>query len=250
MSEDLNPAPVDPNPAPPQDPNPAPPTPAARPDFLPEKFWNPTDGKPNLEGLAKSYGELEKRLSSMRPYAVPETPDAYELKPENLPDGVEWNQESAAKFAGIFHANGVSAEAAKAISAAFLEQEVANQAAITAAYEKQLQEGTDALKKEWGPEYGQKLGKIQSVVAALGYDHKDPTLFANPKIVSFLGRVVGMLNEDSVASMRGAVAPGNSFASGTEEANAIMTNPKHPDHEAYIAGDKTIVAKVRRLIDG
>lgn len=44
--------------------NPAPPqgTPAApqRPDYIPEKFWDAEKGEANLEGLAKSYAELEK----------------------------------------------------------------------------------------------------------------------------------------------------------------------------------------------
>ncbi|WJY17671.1 hypothetical protein QQS45_08420 [Alteriqipengyuania flavescens] len=43
---------------------PAAPAPAAgeRPDYIPEKFWK--DGKADLEGLAKSYAELEKRNSA------------------------------------------------------------------------------------------------------------------------------------------------------------------------------------------
>ena len=37
--------------------------PATRPDWLPEKFWG-KDDKPNWQGLAKSYGELEKQFRS------------------------------------------------------------------------------------------------------------------------------------------------------------------------------------------
>lgn len=37
----------------------------SRPEWLPEKFWK--DGKPDYEGLAKSYGELEKKFSQPKP---------------------------------------------------------------------------------------------------------------------------------------------------------------------------------------
>ncbi len=219
-----------------------------RPDYLPEKFWK--DGAANTEALAKSYGELEKKLSTMRPHEVPESPDKYDFKPAELPAGVEWNDAAAGKFAAAFHANGVSTDAAKEIGRLFAEVEAENHAAIKAAYEQEINDGLAALKKEWGPAYNEKRGKVQSVVASLGYDSNDPALFANPKVVSFLGKVVNMLSEDSVASMRGAVAPGGTFANGSEEAHAIMMDAKHPDHAKYMEGDRTILAKVKRLIDG
>jgi hypothetical protein len=61
-----------------------------RPDYIPEKFWK--DGKPDLEGLAKSYAEIEtwkgtkteellKQLDADRLKARPEAPDKYEVKP-------------------------------------------------------------------------------------------------------------------------------------------------------------------------
>ena len=201
-----------------------------------------------MEGLAKSYGELEKRMSTMRPHQVPETPEAYNFKPETLPEGATWDEAAAGKFAAAFHKGGVSEEAAKEIAALFVEHELEAQAAMSAAYEKQIQEGTEKLKKEWGAQYQEKVSKIKSIAASLGYEHTDP-VFANPAVVSLLGKVVGMLGEDTVASMRGAVAPGGKFVSGVEEANAIMRDAKHPDHDAYIRGDATIIAKVKRLID-
>lgn len=250
---DPAPTPVpDPSPTPAADPAPVsnqdPAPVAARPDWAPEKFWK--DGAVDAENLAKSYRALETKLSTVRPGEVPDTADGYELKPEVLPEGLVWSEEAAKQFAAVFHAKGVSKEAAKDIAKTFMELEAQNHAALAAAYEKQVSEGTAALRKEWGAAYESKLGQVKSVVASLGFDPKDAALFANPKVVSFLGKVVGMLSEDSVASMRGAVAPGNSFVNGTEEARAIMRDKSHPDYEAYHAGDRAAIAKVKRLIDG
>ena len=82
---------------------------ASRPDYLPEKFWNAEEGSPNLEGMAKSYSELEKKFSQRasslkeelqaelaqeRAEGVPESADGYEMTmPEipNMPEG--WDVE-------------------------------------------------------------------------------------------------------------------------------------------------------------
>lgn len=63
----------------------------ARPDYVPEKFWDTQAGQVRVEALSKSYGELERKLSGMIPgpkspdweqswrraAGVPETPDGY-----------------------------------------------------------------------------------------------------------------------------------------------------------------------------
>ncbi len=67
------------------------PPPAARPDYVPEKFWDTQAGQVRVEALSKSYGELERKLSGMVPgpkspeweqnwrraMGVPETAEGY-----------------------------------------------------------------------------------------------------------------------------------------------------------------------------
>ena len=82
------------------------PTAVPRPEYLPEKFWNTESSQPNVEGLAKSYTELERkfsqRASALREElekeilapreGVPESPDKYQYAVpsiENLPNGWE-----------------------------------------------------------------------------------------------------------------------------------------------------------------
>ena len=60
-----------------------------RPDYIPEKFWNAETNEVRVEGLAKSYAEMEKsrgnieglreQWESERLSIRPETPDAYAL---------------------------------------------------------------------------------------------------------------------------------------------------------------------------
>lgn len=83
--------------------------PVPRPEYLPEKFWNADTNSPNIEGMAKSYSELEKKFSqrasslkeelqaemmSERKEGVPESAEGYEFTaPEipNMPEG--WDVE-------------------------------------------------------------------------------------------------------------------------------------------------------------
>lgn len=63
--------------------------PIARPEYIPEKFWDTESNQVRIEGLAKSYAELEKTRGNVdglreqweneRLAARPETPDAYAL---------------------------------------------------------------------------------------------------------------------------------------------------------------------------
>lgn len=222
-------------------------TPPARPEYLPEKFWK-EDG-PDVEGLARSYGELETALRNRKPHDLPADPNGYQLKPETLPEGIAWSDEAAAKFASVFHANGVSPAQARAITDAFIEIEAGNHSALSQAYEKQIAEGTAALKSEWGDQYDAKLGAVKTTVERLGYDPNDASLFANPKVVSFLGKVAGLLSEDALAAA-GAKAPGSQFTDAAAEAERIMRDASHPDHKAYHEGDPATVGKVMRLLNG
>lgn len=42
------------------------PTPPARPEWLPEKFWDSSKGAPNVEALAKSYTEIESTVGKLK----------------------------------------------------------------------------------------------------------------------------------------------------------------------------------------
>ncbi|MBI1243605.1 MAG: hypothetical protein GC202_01240 [Alphaproteobacteria bacterium] len=84
------------------------PTAAARPDYVPEKFWDAQGRQVRVEALSKSYGELERKLSGMVPgpkspeweqgwrraMGVPDTADGYgiALKDDSLTIDPDVNQ--------------------------------------------------------------------------------------------------------------------------------------------------------------
>ncbi len=239
-----------------------------RPDYVPEKFWK--EGKADFEGMGRSYAELERSFHSRQPagvvvpaadappeahaayrkaIGVPDDANGYQLKPETLPEGVTVSEARLSKFAGKAHALGLSQAQARDLVAHVLEDEIESRTGAQTAYDNLMAEREKGLRDKWGVAYPQKVQVAKTVVAALGYDPKDPELFGNPKVLEFLGNVTGMLSEDAVASMRGAVGSSGTFSSPAEEARAITRDPKHPDHAAYMKGDQAIVSKVRRLYD-
>jgi len=191
----------------------------------------------------------EQRAAYHKAIGVPETPDAYALKPEQLPEGIEWHDGRGKAFAEFAHKQGMTQAQAAAVVAFQLEQEQATRGDAQAAYQNLLANREAELKKEWGSAYNHKLMVAKQVVSSLGFDPGDAELFGNPKVLSFIGKMSGLLSEDTVSSMRGSLPEGMKFTHPHEEARSIATNPSHPENARYLQGDEAIVAKVRRLYD-
>nr|WP_294850044.1 hypothetical protein [uncultured Sphingomonas sp.] len=82
-----------------------------RPEYIPEKFWK--DGKADLEGLAKSYAELERaRSNPQTPAEAPaaEAPAA-EVKPDGKIEKTQAEAEAAAAAEAAANPNGALATA-------------------------------------------------------------------------------------------------------------------------------------------
>jgi hypothetical protein len=72
---------------------PAPGAPAApaRPDHIPEKFWDAATGTARVDEMAKAYAELEKARAGTTPPADPSKPPVDPAKaPEGAPAGVDY----------------------------------------------------------------------------------------------------------------------------------------------------------------
>ncbi len=105
----------------------------ARPDHIPEKFWNADKGEPRLDDLAKAYSTLQSahdRLKQDKGVAkdVGDTPDAYLPKGIELPDGkaldrindIPADDPALAVFRAVAHKHKIPVSVASGLAADFL----------------------------------------------------------------------------------------------------------------------------------
>lgn len=152
-------------------------------DTLPEDIRAaPTLGKfETIEGLAKSYVNLEKTLGSekiaipkegdeeawSRAYkalGAPDTPDAYGFKqPEQIPEGMVYSPDLDKNIASIFHGAKLNPQQAGKVREGLMEivgkgaldsLESGKRAEAERAIE--IQRAEEALKAEWGAAYEQR----------------------------------------------------------------------------------------------
>jgi len=189
----------------------------------------------------KEGASFEDIAAYRREAGVPETPDAYALKPEKLPEGLEWSDDDARAYADIFHKHHVPAAAAQELVDRHLES-IANMAnegkgRIMERIGKFAEASEATFQKEWGDEYDTRLEANRAFVTTRFSPEElaDPVLQAalsHPSIVRMVDTARRELRGQS--SLPGV---GNELAAGShsprQQAFEIMrANPgweKNPD---------------------
>ena len=92
-----------------------------RPEYFPEKFWDDKEG-PDIEGLVKSYGELEKNFSQGK-HKAPE--EGYDISFAEQ-KGIAQDDALLGKFQGWAKEHGVSQAAFEALAKDYIDTEMSN----------------------------------------------------------------------------------------------------------------------------
>jgi hypothetical protein len=217
----------------------------------------------SVQDLAKSYTNLEKRLGKAATAvlvpgenATPEEKAAYrkaigafetvdeyaKLQPESLPEGVEWNADLAKPVLDLAHKYGIPAAAVKEYLELRVQQEAGRTQVIGAELQKQLDEGTALLQKEWGTNYGTNIQRVAQAVRMVGLDPDTTPGLRDPETVKIIQRLSTKISDDE---WRTSTASTNSPAMTAKD---IQTNPSNPLYERYQKGDAAVVAQVRDLL--
>ncbi len=167
-------------------------TPSGRPDYFPEKFWK--GDKPDHEGLARSYLNLEKLLTSekvpkptrdedteawdrwYKAAGRPEDGKGYEFKkPDKLPDGF-YDDTAEQSFRDWAFNNGLNKRQAANLHEAYVKTQLDRHSA----YQTQTEQQKSRLKADLIREHGAAFeGFSKGASAAM-------TKFADPDFVKFL----------------------------------------------------------------
>lgn len=209
-----------------------------------QKTWkdNMTAARAKHEGMVKRPGadaKPEEWESFHKAIGRPDKPEEYGLvKPENMPEGMEWNDARMEKYAGSFHKRGLTKEMVAGVLEdhnGFLAEEVA---AMRAAGDKMVADEREALNKEFGPRLADVAASAQAAATAAGID---PDLF-NPGAGKFAGvstlklvaaqqaQLAKLTGEANFSTGAGsAVSP---TMSGKAYAEAVIGG-KHADSDKY-----------------
>jgi len=211
-----------------------------------------TDGKPesvaewrktHLPTLYKA-GLLEAPPATWQDYGV--------VKPENIPEGLSWDDKRAERYASILHKYGVP----KAIVPELMEL---HQEALTGAHlalKTSKEEGIKALKGEYGDKYDERVEEVKRFTAAIFKTPEELEFFEltglgdHPGFLSVIMRLAhGALQDSSVLAglPSGQGGGGMTGDEVRKELAAIMSDTSNPRHKLYWQKDKATLDYVDSL---
>ena len=186
-----------------------------------------------VEGVVvPNEGSTEQEITEYRQaIGVPESPTAYDLQPENLPEGMGWDEGLAGEWQNAFHEAGISQEQAAKLSQAY--SDITNNQLTQANQTLQLQSESEMeqqraeIQKQWGDKYDTNLQNAVNMAATMGFDlesQQDMAAMRNPKVLN-------MILEKHTALQEGTMPRGGQPNTGTEsfrdQANALYS--KYPN---------------------
>ncbi len=251
-----------PTPAPAGDPAPTP-----APDFAAMKEALPDDLKSepglasftSLEGMARSLVEAQrlvgKRVEDMTPeqiakvhrnFGAPGDAGGYELaRPENLPDGFQFNEVLEKQAREWFHQAGLNNKQAATIYDKFMEYTSQQFADIQRTAASVKDETEKVLRREWGQAFDKNVNLAKRAVARFGgqelQNFLDETQLGNdPRVIRAFDKVARKVGEDTLegegTGRFGGLMPDEARAEiARTMAGPAYFDPKHPEHAGAVA---------------
>ncbi len=231
---------------------------AERPEYLPEKFWDTEAGSPNIEGLAKSYTEIEskfgQRASALREEieteiqkpreGVPESAEAYEyeLPKEGLPVGWEFQAAEDDPMLGWWRDT--------AFSRGMTQDEF--QAGINKYMEMQVSgiPDKDAEMKALGENAQERIDRVDLYLGKnLNEDEYNvlADFAVNAEALQVLEKLIGIQAEPSISKFGGEPSTGSS---SEDEIRSMMDDPRYWKHGEMDDAYRTKVTEMWQKLYG
>jgi hypothetical protein len=184
--------------------------------------------------------------------APPASPADYGIaRPEQIPDGLTWDDKRGEAYAALAHKHGISKEAASDFMAFHLESLQGQAQSIKTS----MEEGMAALKKEYGDKFEERQEQASRLAAAIFKNEAELEWFEklglanHPTFMSVLMRLAPLAESDSsvLAGLGGSQAGGMTGEDVRKELADIMNNKENPKHALYWARDKATMDYVDSL---
>jgi len=184
--------------------------------------------------------------------APPASPADYGIvKPEGVPDGLQWDDERATKYAGILHKYGVP----KAIVPELMALHVEALTGAGVALKTSVEEGMAALKAEHGDKFDERVELVKRLTSNIFKTPEELEFFErtglanHPGFLSVLLRLAPLAAQDSsvVAGMSGSGSGAATAEAVRTEVSDIMSNPNNPKNKLYWQQDRATMEYVNEL---
>lgn len=179
---------------------------------------------------------------------VPAKPEDYKVtKPDNLPAGVEWDEEKTKTYVETLHKHNATPSLVKELVAMRVAEQTAQLEAQKQGEAAFIQQGIATLKKEWGNDFDANFKKAEAVVnhyaerTGLKLDH---VAFQFPEVIRFIAAI----HKDHMGESKRIEGGGITGNDPATEARLIQTDSGHPMYKRYQEGEQTAVEHVRGLL--
>ena len=177
-----------------------------------------------------------------RALGVPEKSEDYaKLKPEKIPEGVNWPADIEKVYFDWARQNHVPAETMRGLMGLHAKQLELQQASYYKTIEEHVERGRASLRQVWRDDYNDNIAIAQRAAAKYGVDPRHDGF--TPEITRMIVAMAKDMREDKLVS--GTTTP-ISMHDMLAQAKDIQTNPMNPDYKRYRDGDPEVRAKVRR----
>jgi hypothetical protein len=180
----------------------------------------------------------------------PVTPDKYEVKRPEIPEGLAYNEDLEKQFLPVAHKIGLNGKQANALIA--WQTEMVKQEAEQ--YKQGMKTAEEALKKEWGNDYANKVSIAQRIIKDYAgqevVDFLEKTkLGNNPAFIKFIHEIGSTLVEDGAAPKGGGNGNGISAEGAQQKINTLLADPQFTSKyfNNRMPGHKEAVAEIFQL---
>jgi hypothetical protein len=185
----------------------------------------------------------EEKAAFLKKLGVPESPEAYQLRPKDLPAGYEWDDNVAKEFNSLAHQNGITPKQMDALMGRYAAYEAQKAEAAASQQKAEMEAGRKTLAEAWGDKFDVELSVARRAAQVAGVDVNSKG-FSDPSVVLAFNRLARMMSDDKIVNSDTA----GTMMAGKARAMDIMTNPSNSLYKRYTSGDKETATLVADLL--
>ena len=208
---------------------------------------------PDPNWTHKEWQEWNKTYGSK--FGYPEDPNGYDIgKPEDFPEGLNYNQDAEEFFKREAHQNGLTKAQANKMWKSLIKNTADGSVKVIDTHNAKKKAEWDDLEKELGNAYKEKLKATENFINRMDEDGsfrkwmKDSGASKEANLVKFAMKLSENFKEDSITKdPLGTPEAINTPREAESKLNKIYNDPKHAFHDNFNPEHENAVKEVERL---